>query len=195
METDQIHNALRTRYASVAHRPEGQFNYPVGRSSAQGLGYTSDLLEVIAPNIVDRFVGVGNPFSLGAPQVGSRVVDVGCGAGFDSHIAAHLVGPTGHVKAIDLCPEMLAIANAGYKESSLDNISFHEGFAESLPVADGGADLVISNGVLNLTPCKASAFAEIARVLRPGGRLQTVDLILVERLPDDLRNDEFAWSN
>jgi len=195
METDQIRQALRTRYASVASQPEGQFSYAVGRSSAQDLDYPDELLDVISTSVVDRFVGVGNPFSLGRPRVGSCVVDVGCGAGFDSQIAAHLVGPTGKVDAIDLCPEMLAIANSGYEDSPLDNITFREGLAEALSVDDGWADLVISNGVLNLTTCKASAFAEIARVLRPGGRLQAVDLILVERLPDDLRNDEFAWSN
>jgi len=195
METEQIRHALRTRYASVAQQPDGQFNYDIGRSSAQNLDYPSDLLELISASVVDRFVGVGNPFLLGRPKVGSRVVDIGCGAGFDAQIAAHLVRPNGHVNAIDLCPEMLAVANSGYKESPLDNVSFHEGFAESLPVEDGWADLVITNGVLNLAACKATVFAEIARILRPGGRLQAADLILTERLPDELRKDEFAWSN
>jgi len=195
METDQIHQTIRTRYATVADQPVGQFNYVVGRSSAEHLDYPSDLLEMVPASVVDRFVGVGNPFSLGEPHVGSRVVDIGCGAGFDSQIAAHFVGPTGQVTGIDLCPEMLSIANAGYKESPLGNLSYSEGLAESLPVNDGWADLVISNGVLNLAACKATAFEEIARVLKPGGRFQAADLILVKRLPDDLRNDQFAWSN
>lgn len=194
METDQIHNALRTRYAMVADQPIGQFKYPVGRGSAEHLEYRTRILDSISANVVDRFVGVGNPFSLGEPQPGWRVVDVGCGAGFDSQVAAHYAGPAGHVTGVDMSPEMLAVARSGLTEAALANITFVEGFAEALPVDDGWADLVISNGVLNLAACKSSAFAEIARVLRPGGRLQAADLILVKNLPHDLRDDEYAWS-
>ena len=195
METDQIHDALRTRYAKVAKQPVGQFKYPVGRGSAEHLDYRSEMMKLIPDSVVDRFVGVGNPFSLGEPQLGWRVVDIGCGAGFDAQIAAQYVRPTGHVIAIDMCPEMLGVAKTGYKASPLDDISFSEGLAESLPVEDGWADLVISNGVLNLAACKTSAFAEIARVLRSGGRFQAADLILAKPLPDDLRKGEYAWSN
>jgi arsenite methyltransferase len=195
METGQIHDALRTRYAKAAEQPVGQFNYPVGRGSAEHFDYLSEMMELVPANVVDRFIGVGNPFSLGEPEVGWHVVDIGCGAGFDAQIAAQFVGTPGHVIAVDMCPEMLAVANTSYKESPLENISFSEGFAESLPVEDEWADLVISNGVLNLAACKTSAFAEIARVLRSGGRFQATDLVLVKRLPDDLRKDEYAWSN
>ncbi len=195
METDQIHNALRTRYATVAEHPVGQFKYPVGRGSAERLNYRLDLLDSIPACVVERFVGVGNPFSLGDPQSGWHVVDIGCGAGFDAQVAANYVGPTGRVIAVDMSPEMLAVAKSGVTESTLSNIAFAEGFAESLPVEDEWADLVISNGVLNLATCKSSAFAEIARVLRPGGRFQAADLMLVKPLPQDLRTDEYAWSN
>jgi arsenite methyltransferase len=194
MDTDQIRDALRRRYAAVAEQPAGQFPYPVGRGSAERLGYRADFLQRILPEVIDHFVGVGNPFSLGEPEAGWRVVDVGCGAGFDSQVAAHYVGPTGRVIGVDMSPEMLAVARSGLP-GTLSNVSFVEGRAEALPVESEWADLVITNGVLNLAACKASAFAEIARVLRPGGRLQAADLILVKDLPPDLRDDDFAWSN
>jgi SAM-dependent methyltransferase len=195
VEPVQIHQALRRRYVAVAEQPAGKFAYPVGRESATRLGYRSEFLDHIPPSVTDRFVGVGNPFSLGEPQAGWRVVDVGCGAGFDSQVAARWVGPGGSVLGVDMSPEMLAVARAGLAESGLTNLAFAEGRAEALPVETGWADLVISNGVLNLATCKASAFAEIARVLRPGGRFQAADLILVKDLPEDLRGDRFAWSN
>lgn len=191
----QIHETLRRRYAAVADHPAGQFAYPVGRESATRLGYRNEYLDRIPPSVIDRFVGVGNPFSLGEPQVGWHVVDVGCGAGFDSQVAARSVGPQGAVIGIDVSPEMLAVARAGLAEGGLANLTFVEGRADALPVESGWADLVISNGVLNLTTCKASAFAEVARVLRPGGRFQAADLILVKDLPRDLHDDSFAWSN
>jgi len=194
MNPDQIRDSLRRRYAQVAQRPEGQFKYPVGRASAEHLGYRANLLARIPTEVMDHFVGVGNPFSLGEPQAGCRIVDVGCGCGMDSLIAAQLAGPAGQVIGVDLSPEMLAVARAGLAASGLTNVTFVEGSAEALPVEAGRADMVISNGVLNLSPCKASAFGEVARVLRPGGRFQAVDLILVKDLPADVRDEEFAWS-
>ena len=195
MDASQIYAALRTRYAEVARQPVGQFNYPVGRSSVEQLRYPDDFVQRIPDNVVDRFVGVGNPFCMGEPKQGQRVVDVGCGVGFDAQIAAHYVGDTGRVIAVDLCSDMLAVARDGCQKSNLKNITFEEGVAESLPIPNGWADLVISNGVLNLAASKIGAFKEIARVLRPGGRFQAADLVLVKPLPEDLRNDKFAWSN
>lgn len=195
MEPDQIRNALRRRYAAVADQPAGQFPYPVGRGSAERLGYRADFVERIPRDVIDHFVGVGSPFSLGEPQAGWRVVDVGSGAGVDSQVAAQYVGPTGQVIGVDISPEMLTVARAGLAASGLSNVTFVEGPAEALPVESAWADLVISNGVLNLATCKARAFAEVARVLRPGGKFQAADLILVKDLPQDLHDDEFAWSN
>lgn len=195
LNPDLIHESVRLRYADVAKQPQGRFPYPVGRSSALSLGYPPDLIDQIPEPVVERFVGVGNPFSLGEPARGERVVDIGCGAGFDSQLAAFLVGPAGRVLGVDLCGEMLAVARQGRDDSTLENLEFLQGTAESLPVESGWADLVVTNGVLNLAACKSSAFAEIARVLKPGGWLRGVDLVLVETLPDDLRRDEFAWSS
>ena len=110
-------------------------------------------------------------------------------------MAALYAGPTGRVRGVDLSREMLAVARAGLDASGLTNVELIEGQVEALPVASGWADLVISNGVLNLAACKPSAFAEAARVLKPGGQFQAADLVLVKDLPQDLRDDEFAWSN
>jgi arsenite methyltransferase len=195
MEPAQVRDALRRRYADVAERPAGQFKYPVGRESAERLNYRRDLVDSIPSDVVEHFVGVGNPFSMGEPKPGWNVLDIGCGCGFDSQMAALYVGPTGRVLGVDMSPEMLAVARAGIEEAGLLNVELIEGRAEDLPLDSGWADLVISNGVLNLVTCKASAFAEVARVLKSGGWFQAADLMLVNDLPEDLRNDEFAWSN
>jgi SAM-dependent methyltransferase len=195
MEPSQIREALRRRYAAVAERPARQFNYPTGRESAERLNDRHDFLARIPPAVVDHFVGVGNPFSIGEPKPGWNILDIGCGAGFDSQIAALYVGPAGRVCGVDLCPEMLAVARAGSSESGLDKIEWIEGQAEALPVESGWADLVISNGVLNLSTCKPSAFSEAARVLKPGGVFQAADLVLVKDLPPELLDDQFAWSD
>ena len=195
MEPEQVRDALRRRYADVAEQAGGQFKYPVGRESAERLNYRRDLLDSIPSDVVEHFVGVGNPFSMGEPEPGWNVVDIGCGCGFDSQIAALCVGPTGRVLGIDMSPEMLAVARAGLEQGRLLNVELIEGRAEDLPVGSAWADLVISNGVLNLATCKTSAFAEVARVLKPGGRFQAADLVLLKELPQDLRDDHFAWSS
>jgi arsenite methyltransferase len=195
MEPEQVEDALRRRYAAVAEQPAGQFNYPVGRESAEILNYRRDLLDRISSAVAEHFVGVGNPFSMGEPEPGWKVLDIGCGCGLDSQMAALCVGPTGRVRGIDMSPEMLVVARAGLDANELTNVEFIEGPAEALPVESGWADLVISNGMFNLSTCKESAFAEAARVLKPGGRFQAADLLLVKDLPGDLRDDQFAWSN
>ena len=195
MEPEQVQDAMRRRYAAVAERPTGQFKYPVGRGSAERLNYGRDLLDRIPSDVVDHFVGVGNPFSLGEPEPGWAVLDVGCGCGLDSQMAALYVEPIGRVRGVDPSREMLAVARAGLDASGTTNVEFIEGNAEALPVESGWADLVISNGALNLALCKQSAFAEVYRVLKPGGRFQAADLVLVKELPQDLRDDQFAWSH
>jgi arsenite methyltransferase len=195
MQPEQVCDAIRRRYADVAELPFGQFKYPVGRESAEQLDYRPDLVERIPSDVIDHFVGVGNPLSMGEPEPGWNVLDIGCGCGFDSQMAALYVGPTGRVRAVDMSPDMLRVARAGLVGHALFNVEFIEGRADDLPVDSAWADLVISNGVLNLATCKASAFAEVARVLKPGGRFQASDLVLVKDLPQDLADDRFAWSN
>jgi SAM-dependent methyltransferase len=194
-DPDRIHQELNERYAAVARQPDRQFPYPTGRPSAEQLRYRRDLLDLLPAAVVEHFVGVGNPFTLGEPEPRWSVVDIGCGAGFDSQVAAHYVGPQGKVLGVDLSQDMLAVARLGVAAARLANVEFRQGLAEQLPVGTGWADLVISNGVLNLATCKATAFREVCRVLKPRGRFQAVDLVLVGELPLELANSEFAWSN
>ena len=187
-----IRNGIADKYRKVAVSPEGLFRYPTGEASARGLCYPPDLVAAIPPAIRERFVGVGNPFSLGPIRAGESVLDLGCGAGFDAFIAAQLVGLEGRVVGIDLSLEMLAVARAGQAEAGLPQIEFCEAPVEVLPFPDASFDLALSNGVLNLVPDKPAALREIFRVLRPGGRLQACDIGLVgDRLPPD----KAPWSD
>ena len=166
-----------------------RFPFPVGRDSAAGLYPWPDRLAGIPGAVLDRFVGVGNPFTLGVPRPGWHVLDVGCGAGLDTLMAAELVGPGGRVIGVDLNPEMLAVAEEGNAECGIENVEFRAGLAEELPVESGWADLVIANAAIGLTAAPGRAFAEVARVLRPGGGLQAAELVLDdhEPVPEALR--------
>jgi ubiquinone/menaquinone biosynthesis C-methylase UbiE len=143
---------------------------------------------------VESFAGTGNPFSAGQVQPGERVVDVGSGAGFDSLIAARLVGPEGQVIGVDMTAAMREKARAAALTAGLAQVEFREGFAESLPIPDAWADLVISNGVVNLCPDKLAVFGELHRVLRPGGRLQLGDILVQQEVPQDAKDDIDLWT-
>jgi SAM-dependent methyltransferase len=187
-----IHEGITEKYRKVAMSPEGLFRYPTGEASARALGYPPDLLAAVPHAIRERFVGVGNPFALGPIYPGEAVLDLGCGAGFDAHVAAQLVGPAGRIIGIDLSPEMLAVAEAGRAEAGISQVEFREASVESLPFPDASFEVALSNGVLNLVPDKPAALREIFRVLRPGGRLQACDIGLVgDRLPPD----KALWSD
>ncbi len=140
------------------------------------------------------FAGTGNPFSIGALHPGERVVDVGCGAGIDSLIAARMVGSDGQVVGVDMTPEMLARARRAADDAGASNVDFRDGYMEALPVPDGWADVVISNGVLNLTPDKPKALAEMARVLTPTGRLQIGDITIDSPVPEAAKQDIDLWT-
>ena len=143
---------------------------------------------------LESLAGTGNPFNLGALHRGEYVVDVGCGAGLDSLIAARMVGPGGHVIGVDMTPQMLERARQGADEAGLGNVEFHEALAELLPVPDQWADVVISNGVLNLMPDKSRALNEMARVLKPNGRLQVGDILVEKPVPAEAKMDIDLWA-
>ncbi|HUF90360.1 MAG TPA: methyltransferase domain-containing protein [Gemmatimonadota bacterium] len=180
LDVDELRAAIRAEYETVALDPGRGFHFHTGRPLAAIVGYAEEWLEGIPESAIESFAGTGNPFSLGALASGERVVDVGSGGGIDSLIAARMVGPEGRVVGVDMTPAMLERARRAAAEAGIENIEFREGLMEELPVEDGWADVVISNGVLNLTPDKGRALGEMNRVLRPGGRLQIGD-ILVER--------------
>ena len=193
LDVDGLRRAIQEEYALVAAEPERDFHFHTGRRLAAIVGYEEEWLDGIPEATIASFAGTGNPFSLGALMPGEHVVDVGCGAGIDSIIAARMVGPTGSVIGLDMTPAMVEKARAGAKEAELNNVDFRQGLAESLPVADGWADVVISNGVLNLFPDKLAGLQEMARVLKPSGRLQIGDILVQKSVPEKGKQDINLW--
>lgn len=194
LDLNDLRQAIREEYQVVAENPAHGFHFHTGRCLTRILGYNEAWLAGIPEAAIESFAGSGNPFSLGELKSGNRVVDVGSGAGLDSLIAAKMVGPNGRVIGIDMTPAMLTKARLAAKEAELDNVEFREGFAEALPVLDGWADVVISNGMLNLMPDKSVALAEMARVLKRGGRLQIADILVEKPVPDDVKSNIDLWA-
>jgi SAM-dependent methyltransferase len=190
----RIRAAVRAKYAEVARDPRERFPYAIGREGALGLGYEQACVDAIPPEIVDRFVGVGNVFETVRPGHGSRALDLGCGSGFDCCVAAILCGPEGEVIGADTSRAMLAHAAAARADPRFAGVSFVQAAVEELPFPDAGFDLAISNGVMNLIVDKDRAFREVRRVLRDGGRFSMMDLLVVETVPDHVLQDVDAWS-
>ncbi len=193
LDVDVLREAIRTEYAAVAADPGQGFHFHTGRRLAGMLGYDERWFDGVPEDSIASFAGTGNPFSLGVLREGERVVDVGCGAGIDSLIAGRMVGPSGEVVGVDMTPAMLQRARAGAAMGGFTHVRFHEGLAESLPVPDGWADVVISNGVLNLFPDKFAGVQEMARVLKPGGRLQIGDILVQKAVGDKAKRDIDLW--
>jgi arsenite methyltransferase len=185
---------VQDKYREVALEPRAQFHFHTGRFLAARLGYPTATVDRLPDAAVESFAGVGNPFSLRALQRGERVVDVGCGAALDTVLAAEQIGPTGRVVGVDMTPEMLAKARRTVTGLGLEQVEIREGLAEALPVEDGWADVVISNGVINLCADKAAVFAEIRRVLRPGGMLQFADIANGNPVPVAAMRDIDLWT-
>jgi SAM-dependent methyltransferase len=169
VDPEALREEVRRKYREVAVDPRGSFHFHTGRSLALRLGYDPAVVNQLPEVAVESFAGVGNPFSLRQLRTGERVVDVGSGSGFDSFIAAGQVGPNGRVLGVDMTPEMLDKSRHLAQALRIDQVEFCDGLAEALPVEDGWADAVISNGVINLCADKRGVFQEIRRVLRPAG--------------------------
>ncbi len=192
-------NALRDEvssiYARVAEDPDGEFHFHRGATYAvEFLGYDAAELSALPPETTASFAGVANPLSLAAPEPGSTVLDIGCGAGMDLLLAARRVGPDGRAIGVDMTPAMADRARASARAAGLGNVNVRRGDALSLPVDDGSINVVISNGVLNLTPDKERAYSEIFRVLAPGGRVQLGDIVVPRELSEDTRNNIDLWT-
>ena len=190
----EIRNAIRNKYAGVSISAAGKFQYPTGKDGAIALRYDSDIIKSAAPSLLDSFCGVGNPFSLGKIHHGEIVLDLGCGAGFDLFVASRLVGENGRVCGVDLTEQMVERAKNNLAGANISNVEIKKVDSESIPYADNTFDVVISNGVINLSPSKNICFKEIFRVLKPGGRLQFADVVLENALPADLSGSLEAWS-
>jgi arsenite methyltransferase len=189
-----LREQVRDKYREVATSPHGSFHFHTGRRLAAHLGYGADEVDRLPDVAVESFAGVGNPFSLRRLAPGERVVDVGSGAGFDSFVSAGQVGRTGRVVGVDMTAEMLEKSTRTAAELGFDHVEFREGLAEDLPVEDGWADVVVSNGVINLCADKRAAFAELRRVLRPGGWLQLADIANGRPVPPEALRDIDLWT-
>ena len=194
LNVELLRSEIQRTYTAVSREPDRDFMFPTGRAWAQDLGYPADLLARVPDASCESFAGVANPFSLGPLQTGEDVLDVGCGAGTDTLIAAQMVGPTGSVKGIDMTPGMVAKARRSTSEMGLDTVTIVEESAEHLPFADASFDVVISNGVIDLIPDKDAVFSEIVRVLRPGGRIQLADVTIQRPVSEEGRRNIDLWA-
>ena len=194
IDVDRLRAEVKLKYRDVATDPGRGFHFHVGRSLAEMLGYPMDVVDSLPPTVVESFAGVNNPFSMGDLNPGERVLDIGSGAGFDSILAARMVGRAGHVTGVDMTPEMRAKARSNASLVGLGNVEFVDGVAEHLPLEDASVDVVISNGVINLCPDKLAVYREIHRVLVPAGRLQIADVVVQKPLPADAVADIDLWT-
>ncbi len=194
VDAEALREDVKSKYREVAVDPHGEFHFHTGRYLARRLGYDAEVVDALPDAAVESFPGVANPFSLGPLDAGARVVDAGSGGGFDSFIAAGQVGPEGRVVGIDMTEEMLAKSRATAADMGLDHVEFREGLLEEMPVEDGWADVLISNGVINLCADKRHVFSEIMRILKPGGRLQFADIANGQPVPEEAIRNIDLWT-
>jgi SAM-dependent methyltransferase len=193
VDVELLKSEIKKTYSSVSEEPERDFIFPTGRAWAEDLGYPDELANV-PESAVESFAGVANPWTMGRLRPGERVLDLGSGAGTDSLIAAQMVGEEGSVTGIDMTPQMLAKARAAAATMGATNVEFVEAEAESLPFPDASFDVVISNGVIDLIPDKDAVFAELHRVLRPGGRIQIADVTIQNPVSEEGRRKIDLWT-
>ncbi len=193
IDTEHLKQQVRKTYATVSLEPEREQIFPTGRAWAEDLEYPDDLAKV-PDTAVASYAGVANPFALGRLSPGERVLDLGCGAGTDTLVAAQMVSPGGHATGIDMTPEMLARARRAASEMRQGNVEFLEGEAERLPFPDGSFDVVVSNGVIDLVPDKDAVFSELFRILVPGGRVQLADVTIQTPVGEEGRRNIDLWT-
>ena len=194
VDVDVLRHEIEKTYTEVSTAPEHDFIFPTGRAWAQELGYPEPELDRVPEASAESFAGVANHWQHGGVQAGEVVLDLGCGAGTDLLIAAQMTGPSGRAIGIDMTTSMLDRARTSATAMGLANVELHESLIEELPLAAGSVDVVISNGVIDLVPDKDAVFAEIDRVLRPGGRLQLADVCIRHEVSEDARKRIDLWT-
>ncbi|MBI2862199.1 MAG: methyltransferase domain-containing protein [Chloroflexi bacterium] len=193
IDLDLLREQIQLKYTDVALEPEMGFHFHTGRPLAAMLGYDEADVGWLPEATVESFAGTGNPFSMGRLAAGEIVVDIGCGAGFDTLLAARQVGLAGFVIAVDMTEAMLEKTLASASAFGLKNVDVRYGFAEQLPVESTTVDVVISNGVLNLCPDKVAVMSEVYRVLKPGCRFQISDIVVHKEIPQHAKEDIDLW--
>jgi arsenite methyltransferase len=190
----ELREQIKDTYREVAIDPLKGYHFHTGRPLAKKLGYDQATVDALPDSAVESFAGVSNPFVMRTIQPGEKIVDAGAGAGFDSFIAAGLVGEQGQVVGVDMTEEMLSKSRETAAQMGAGNVSFEQGLLEDLPIDDGWADVMISNGVFNLCADKHAVFDEAFRVLRPGGVLQFADIANGNSVPEEARNNVDLWT-
>lgn len=194
VDVGALREEVRKKYREVVDSPNAEFHFHTGRAHALRMGYPDSPLDQLPEEATEAFAGVANPFHWGLPRAGDKVIDLGSGAGMDSFLAVLSVGPDGHVIGIDMTPEMVERATELAGQLNLDNVEFRQSFIEDLPIEDGWADVVISNGVINLCPDKLGVYKEIHRVLKPGGRMTIADICVERPVPEGALKDIDLWT-
>ncbi|WP_407280806.1 methyltransferase domain-containing protein [Aromatoleum evansii] len=194
LRKEQIFEAVQQMYTDVANQPQRRFHFPTGRAACLFVGYPESWLERVPDTAQESFAGVGFPFAADVIRRGNRVLDVGSGSGTDTLIAAGLVGTDGRVLALDMTQAMIDKLRANATLAGAGNVEPIEGNAEAIPIPDACVDVVTSNGVLNLVPDKPRAFAELHRVLRPGGWVQLADIVVSQPIGEKSRSNPRLWA-
>lgn len=194
VDVEELRDQVKGMYRAVAEDPHGEFHFEMGRAMALRLGYRGSDLDAIPPEAIDSLAGVGCPLAAAGIEPGERVVDLGSGSGTDAFVAGLHAGPAGEVVGVDMTDGQLAKARALAGRDGVMNVRFEEGLIESAPIADGWADVVISNGVINLCADKAAVFREVARILRPGGRMSISDIVTEKPLTEAIVCDATLWA-
>ncbi len=195
VDTAELEQKVKKMYRDVALNPADEYHFEMGRGLAEKLGYEKSDLDRIPAAAIESFAGVGYYFDLADLKEGENVLDLGSGSGMDVFVAALKVGSTGHIKGVDMTDEQLEKSEQLRKENNFENISFHNSYIELLPFTDASIDVVISNGVINLSPDKEKVFAEIARVLKPNGRMALADIVTEKQLPENVVCDSTLWAS
>jgi len=195
VNSDELEQKVKSMYRDVALNPKGEYHFEMGRPLAEKLGYEMECLDLIPSESIESFAGVGYFCDIANFKEGEKVLDLGSGSGMDTFITGLKVGKSGHVTGIDMTNEQLEKATRLAEESKFENVKFVKGYLEQLPFADATFDVVISNGVINLCPDKEKVFAEVARVLKPKGRMVIADIVTEQALPENITCDSTLWAS